>query len=337
MKKRKLFGLTATVLALALTGCFGGGDDSGSTGSGETSYGADDRKHWLEDEDGNIINGSTALHTFEDYAGDANHKVVAASCGKEGTAYKKCTVCGKYLSEKTPALEHEWEDSGEPVSRDVCEKGGKIDRVCKNCGAEEKKTIAATGHDYTVADSGKTGVSILTCKNCGTVTYELDISKATGWNKSTTKWNAKTTDPSNNVVEASWDVDGVVEDGTYNIEVEGIMTYESHGERKWYNMAKAELCVGGTVEESSSASSPDKTSEDDYRYYFKADNSLVNPNVKDSWSAIGYQGQDTDGATPKFGAVCNDVPLVSVKTFSMFHGNIGFSLVVSKVRLIKIA
>ena len=332
MKKTKLFGLTTLLLSLGLTACLGTGNNGGTGNKNNQEEDVDDSEltwaggaetHYKTDKSGNR-KSEPEPHSWVEYEGDDKHIVKKATCSLPGIGYKKCSVCGKILETTLNKLNHQYEDvAGEDGA--TCERPGKIHKVCKLCGDEvEEDGVAALGHDLEEVSTGKEGVAKFACKreNCDHVEYVLDVSKATGWNKATTKMNGKSS-PDN---MSTWDVAGVIADGTYKIQVEGLMSYTSHGDRYWYNMY-----------ETDTASSPDKSTEDPFRYFFKVNDATINPDVLDkTWADLGFTGEN-DSGTPVYGDIVNTAVINGANTFSLCHGNIGFSLIISKVKLIKIA
>ena len=117
--------------------------------------------------------------------------------------------------------------------------------------------------------------------------------------------------------------------GEYSVKIDAKMSSSSHGNRKWYNMAKAELCINNTVEESGGS---DKTSEDDYRYFIKVDESVYNPTTTDSWATLGM----TNTEFKKVDFVAKIVVTDTTQTINICHGNIGYSLLVNGIQLTKI-
>lgn len=84
-------------------------------------------------------------------------------------------------------------------------------------------------------------------------------SNAEGWDRNDIKMDGKSS--LNN--KSTWNVDGIFEDGFYDIEIEAVIEKESYADRKWYNMSKKELCVNYVVEETSSKYR-DTNEQDDY-------------------------------------------------------------------------
>ena len=326
MKKRKLIGLVTMLLSLGISGCvIPGGDDGGD----------DDKIEYVATNDGHykLINGekSGALepHVLVDSKGDKKHVPVDATCDRVGKAFKECTICGRFIDQVVPPLGHDWVNQATGEGAATCTRAGVVDLKCSRCDATKTETGSKPlGHQLTAVDTGVDGVTKGRCtrQGCTGGEIELDVSKAQGWNQSTVKMNGKAS-PNN---QSTWNVAGIVEDGVYDIQIEGVMSYSSHGDRKWYNMAKASLCVNNQVEETLT-SDPDTDSQDDYRYFFKINNSTtINPTVKDSWETLGYTAD-----SPVYGEICRDVNISGATSFSLMHGNIGFSMIISKIKLIK--
>jgi len=327
MKKKRLFSLATILLSLSISGCFSTGtktddDDDKVT---EGTYMGVEKGHYKVDSKGNRL-GDMEDHVLVDSNGDDKHKPVAATCALPGKGYKKCTVCGRFVEYAIPKADHNWVASTDPAKAASCTRAGVEE--CSMCGLT-RETGKPMGHQLVPDTSNIDGVTKEKCTRDGCTggTVTLDISKAAGWNDATTKMNGKSS-PNN---KSTWNVAGVLEDGIYDIQIEGVMSYSSHGDRKWYNMAKAELCINNTVEESDSLDSPDTTKEDDYRYFFKVnDSTVINPTVKESWSDLGYGAE-----TPAYGYICKDVTISGATSFCLYHGNIGFSMIISNIKLIK--
>ena len=293
MKKTKLLGLTTLLLALGLAGC---GEDTPKVDPCEK-------------------------HTWGEYV-----TTKEATCKEAGSKERTCEVCGeKDTKEIAIKSTHSYVKDATASQDPTCNAAGTLVQKCSVCDKVDTQAVAKLEHSITTTATGKEGVSKLTCSKCSFEAYEFDISKATGWNKATTKWNAKTTTADNNQVEASWDVTGVIPNGKYSIDLECTMSYSSHSDRYFYNQYQTD-----------SGENPDKASEAPYRYFFKVnDGDAINPTTTKNWGEIGFSGGD--GATPKFGEVVNEVTINGATKFSVLHGDIGYSLIVSKVRLVKAA
>ena len=262
---------------------------------------------------------------------DEKHIPIEPTCDKAGKSFKRCEICRYVLTVEIPAIGHSFEQITEVKA--TCEQAGSVNLKCVNCGYIETKTTEPLGHNLTVVDTGIDGVNKFKCSRngCGATIFWLDITKASGWNKADTKMSGKV-EPDN---KSTWNVEGVIEDGTYDIYVEGLMTYASHGNRKWYNMSKSDLCVDGDQDANNSQGTADKTSEDDYRYFFKVnDSKIINPNVTDNWVTLGF-GSQSNNDEPTFGAICRYVTISGATTFSLVHCNIGYALIISGIYLVK--
>ena len=221
----------------------------------------------------------------------------------------------------------------------TCAAPGKTVKACSVCGYRTEEVIAQKEHNI-VEDGAATGkVHPEKCTNgCNAKAYRFDISEAEGWNKNNVKWNAKTTDSSNNQVEASWALEaGQLPAGDYAVYLEATMSYSSHGDRYLFNQNKT---VNPTKPDGSSygedtSDNPDKATESKWRYYFAVNGTDVFPDTSKTLSEIGYSGGD--GATPAFGLVLSKITIpAGVTSFSAKHGDIGYSLIVSRVRLVEI-
>ena len=221
----------------------------------------------------------------------------------------------------------------------TCEAPGKTVKACSVCGYRTEETIAQKEHNI-VNDGDATGkVHPEKCSNgCNLKAYRFDISEAEGWNKDTTKWNAKTTDSSNNQVEALWTLEaGQLPAGDYEVYLEATMSRDSHSSRYLFNENKEvnPKKPDGTDFPDQSSSSPDGANESKWRYYFAVNGVDVFPDTSKTLGEIGYSGGD--GATPAFGLVLSKITIpADVTSFSAKHGDIGYSLIVSRVRLVEI-
>ena len=280
--------------------------------------------HYKIDSKGNRLSKMEA-HELIDTAGDKTHVPVAATCSLPGRGYKKCTVCGRFVDYTIPKLDHDYQPSSDPDRAATCTKPGEVE--CTMC--HKIKEAPPIGHQISEMNTGINGVKIAKCyacglSNCGVVLY---VSGASGWNQPSIAMDGRSS-PNN---KSTWNVSGILEDGYYNIEIEAILDVASYSDRKWYNMAKANLCVNNTVEETAT-SNPDTTSQDDYRYYFKVNDSvIINPTVKETWGELGFGG---DYSSPyRYGFICKGVAISGADTFSLCHGNIDYPLIINSVKL----
>lgn len=304
--KRRFFTTLALFAALALTSC---GGKSGGQQQGDQSS---EQPHVHQAAEGAEWQNNATKHWKECEAGDgakvdeASHNFkdvaaesVAATCAAPGKEVKICTICGYKSETALPQLEHNYVANGDAT--------GKVHPEKCNSGCETKA-------------------------------YRFDISEAAGWNKATTKWNAKTTDTSNNQVEASWAVEaGQLPAGKYQVYLEATMSRDSHSSRYLFNENKTvnPKKPDGTDYPDQSSSSPDTADESPWRYYFAVNGVDVYPDTSKTLGEIGYHGGD--GAEKVFGLVLSEITIPeNITSFSAKHGDIGYSLTVSAVRLVEI-
>ena len=201
-----------------------------------------------------------------------------------------------------------------------CAHAGKEVKVCADCGKRAEVVTPKT--DHTFKGNGDAGgvVHPELDNGCNTKAYRLDIAEAAGWNESKTKWNAKTA-PTN---EAKWDIEGKIPAGKYQVALEGVMSFAFHSDRYFYNQ-----------HETDTSSQPDIAEQDPFRYFFKVDGgAAINPDTKKSWGELGY---GADKNNPTFATIVSEFALPEgAKSFSAFHGNIGYSMIVSRIRLIEV-
>lgn len=200
----------------------------------------------------------------------------------------------------------------------TCTTAGKEVKVC-SCGDKKETPIPAKGHTFTAGT--KTGVVTPETCTCGLTAYRMDVVDATGWNKGDVKMNGKTA-PDN---EANWDITGKIAAGKYDIVASVKSSYDSHADRYWYNMAKH----GNET----ATSNPDTTAEDDFRYFFKIGDAVKNPTNEKNWGEDGINASSYTAVV-----VVSGVDFAGTETsFSLMHGNIGYSLIIEYVRLVPAA
>lgn len=271
-------------------------------------------------------------HEYIPYEGDDKHIPIEPTCVSVGKSFKICTVCKKIQSVEIAPIGHYMEKIASTEVNATCTQEGYFECKCAYCGLIENRVLPALGHNLTEISTGIDGVSKVVCNRsfCYATVIELEISKASGWNKADKKMNGRT-EPDN---KSTWNVGGVIEDGIYDIYVEALMNFSSHGDRKWYNMAKAALCIDSQIEETLS-SDFDYPDQDDYRYFFKVnDSTVINPNVTENWRQLGF-GSENNGDEPTSGVICRNVTISGATTFSLLHGNIGYSLIISSIFLVR--
>ena len=175
-------------------------------------------------------------------------------------------------------------------------------------------------HEHEFVDGAKTGLVTKQTCSCGLEAYVVSVADATGWNKADTKMNGKTGDDS----KSTWELTSAIPAGTYNIEISGKMTYDSHADRHWYNMA-----IKG---DETATQNPDTAEESPFRYWVALNGTAVNPTVEDSWGDLGYSASDfTYGLNAE-----NVVAAEAITKIELVHGNIGYSMIIESVRLVKV-
>lgn len=145
--------------------------------------------------------------------------------------------------------------------------------------------------------------------------YRLDIADSTG------DYKDKSQKMKSN---AEWAVSGIP-NGKYALQIACKMTNSSHTDRYWYNMALA----GNETK----TRDQDTVDQDPFRYFFAFNGTqTVNPNTDKNW---GQQNLNTSDYKAVY--VVDSVDLNNVTKVELKHGNIGYSLYVEYVRLVKVA
>lgn len=356
MKKNKLLGLVAMSFALTLTGCADviksifdpdGDECKHKYGPWEVTQPATCVSKGYKEKICTICEHSEEKTIKADASVYENHRWVAdpdsdtkGDCEhKSITGSKKCTLCGEKIKGTEGEMpDHKWETvpTSDPKYRHndnnvdpTCTKEGLVYSKCSVCGKYDDVKVSAIGHEAS-NDITKDGVvGKIKCKRCSAdMGYEFTITEATGFH-GTEKMNGKVS-PDN---KSTWNIENKVTAGTYDIEILALMSSSSHSDRKWYNMSKPGLCVNGKVEETLT-NSPDNTNESDYRYTIRVDGKEFTPESKQSWGELGLRGSD-EGVDPSYVKFIKNVDISEgAKELSLFHGNIGFSLIISKIKLI---
>ena len=280
--------------------------------------------------------GSNAKHTFEEQVDDPRAK--AATCEETGVKVEICTVCGYEKVSDVAKLAHTYPNDGEYelISEATCEAEGVEKRVCEVCGYEDFKYTPALGHVF--VDNGEaTGKVHPEIDNgCNTHAYRFDIADAEGWNTPDVKWNVK----SGATAQASWAIEeGQLPAGKYKVYLEATMSYDSHGSRYMFNENKEVNPLNPVTGEEypdQSSSDPDTASQSAWRYYFAINNGDdIYPDCSTTLAEIGYHGGS--GAEKVFGLVLSEITIPEgITSFEARHGNIGYSLIVSRIRLVEI-
>ena len=237
---------------------------------------------------------------------------------------------------------HQWvvdQDASIPAD---CQHEGKEVKVCSECGKRIETIIPKTDHIF-VANGEADGLVHPEIDNgCNTHAYRLDVSEATGWNKATTKWNAKTTSSSNNAVEASWDISGgKIPAGKYSVYIDVSMSNASHSNRYFFNQNKTVNPKNPATGEDypddpATNGNEDKETESKWRYYVSLNGgAIIEPDQGKSWGDLGLNGGSN--AATKYVCLNTEITIGADATkFSAWHGDIGYSLVVAHIRLVEI-
>ncbi len=189
--------------------------------------------------------------------------------------------------------------------------------------------------DHTWADAAeKTGnVTIGSCSDeeCTTYSARLDIADATGFNTPNNGFDGGK--------EAAWDVTGVtLPAGRYAVQMFAALNWSDHGDRRFYNMAKAG--------DETRTQYQDTVEGPDYRYTMEINGTTQNPTQTKAWGN-GTADEPGCGMTQKRNNSTQnhknitliheftvDAPITSVK---LAHPEgIGFELIISNVRLVNL-
>lgn len=280
---------------------------------------------------------SSKKHTHK-WAQDPDKQNKAATCQEEGIKYEKCSDCGETRETPISKTEHNYvADTSKTSVPAGCETEGITYLKCSVCGAPKEEKIPATGHVF-VDNGPATGKVHPEIDNgCQTHAYRFDISEATGWNTPATKWNVKSGDNA----QASWALEeGQLPAGKYKVYLEAVMSYTSHGNRYLFNENKEVNPKNPATGEDfpdQSSQDPDTAEQSPWRYYFSVNNGAdIYPDAGVTLGELGYEGSN-DGGSPKFALVLSEIIIPEGATsFEARHGNIGYSLIVSRVRLVEI-
>ena len=254
--------------------------------------------------------------------------------------WHKSTVAGSLR--KGDYRRHQWVRVEAECIEANCAQEGKEVKVCSECGKRIEVTLPKTDHTF-VANGEANGLVHPEIDNgCNTHAYRLDVSEATGWNKATTKWNAKTTSSSNNAVEASWDISGgKIPAGNYSVYIDVSMSNASHSNRYFFNQNKTVNPKNPATGEDypddpATNGNEDKETESKWRYYVSLNGgAIIEPDQGKSWGDLGLNGGT--GAATKYVCLNTTITIGADATkFSAWHGDIGYSLVVAHVRLVEI-
>lgn len=236
---------------------------------------------------------------------------------------------------ETPAESSKAPESSKPTTSSTASgsKSSSTPAASSSTPAASSSTPAAQEHEHTWAAGTKTGK--VTPETCGTEhkAYKLGVADAEGWNDPATKMNGKpsatmfnkgvrgTGEPTAKSC-STWAIgEGELPAGTYDIQIIGKMSYDSHSNRTWGNQYANDT-----------AETPDTEAQDDYRYFLQAGEDFIMPNVTETWGELGFQGGES--AEMKAGYMAKGVHIGEISTLKLHHGNIGYSFIIESVRLI---
>ena len=271
---------------------------------------------------------------------------VQATCSKAGVSGSEyCFYCGSRkkgtTSEKS---DHAWvrtdpQPSGGKYHDATCSDSGLYQEKCRDCGATRDVPIPQTDHeeaDISKPVDGK-DMGIITCSKCHSlIAYQLNITDATGFNKYTKRMSDTDGEESKSVWDISGCVGTVIPEGTYDAEIEALMSDSSHGIRKWYNMARKDLWVTGddAANTTQVVGSPDDVMDDPYRYFMKVNETNYYPVTKKSFAElqmhVGQSGGQGDWSYCKFVEGLNITK--DSATIELVHGNLGYPLYIKSIR-----
>lgn len=281
-------------------------------------------------------NTSSKKHTHK-WEQDPDKTNKEATCTEEGIKYEKCE-CGETRETTVNKKDHNFvADTSKTNVPATCETEGVNYFKCANCTATKEEKVPATGHIFEDNGPATGKVHPEIDNGCNTHAYRFDISEATGWNTPETKWNVKSGDNA----QASWALEeGQLPAGKYKVYLEAVMSYTSHGNRYLFNENKEvhpKNPVTGEDFPDQSSSDPDTATQSPWRYYFSVNNGAdIYPDASVTLGELGYLGSN-DGGSPKFALVLSEITIPEGATsFEARHGNIGYSLIVSRVRLVEI-
>lgn len=114
-----------------------------------------------------VISGKETLPLAEHTWGSWSNST--ATCTKDGTTTRTCTVCGKTESKTVSATGHSWSD-WTTTKEATCTANGRKQRQCSVCKETETEIINALGHNYvgvvTEPTCTQKGFTTYTCSRC---------------------------------------------------------------------------------------------------------------------------------------------------------------------------
>lgn len=181
MKKTKLIGLAALMLALGVVGCGDQpGDDPGDNpGEQECSHDwsdwkSDATKHWKECTKCGEKK-SEKDHSYSSVAKDQTG-VTRATCIAAGQVKKACT-CGAETIVAEDATGHTMQELGAEAEGYVaanCSQAGTMPRKCRDCEVTDTVEIPVTDHNYVAVEEADAAIVATSGKVAKAATCEAD-------------------------------------------------------------------------------------------------------------------------------------------------------------------
>ena len=173
MKKAKILAVFGLLLAMGVTACNGGGNQSNNGGGEQSQQQGGDPSQ----------GGGEHTHTFGEWT-----QTKAPTCTEKGSEERVC-ACGEKETRDVKALGHDWNE-WEVKAEATCAAAGSKERTCKRCGEKEVEAIAQLAHNFVEGEEYiQEGVKYLECSVCK--------------NAGVLEWAAKNYAASESVMEAT--------------------------------------------------------------------------------------------------------------------------------------
>lgn len=268
-----------------------------------------------------------------------------ATCSEPGVnGSQYCFRCYSRKKGNTTELgNHTWlrtdpQPSGAKYHDATCSVDGMYQEKCRDCNETRDITVAATGciESANVKPIGNKGIGKITCTSCGRlIAYQLDITDATGYHKPTVRMYETSGNDSKAVWDISECIDTVIPEGTYDVEIEALMSDSAHGIRKWYNMARKDLGIPADIDANTTQAtgSPDDVFADPYRYYMKVDETNYYPVTKESFADLGMHAGSQGVGEWSYCNFIEGLNLTKGNTkIELVHGNLNYYLYIRSLR-----
>ncbi|MCQ2799027.1 MAG: tyrosine-protein phosphatase [Bacilli bacterium] len=207
------------------------------------------------------------------------------------------------------------EESQKPSTPTTSQTGSK-DSGTKSSSKASQAPAACKHNSYSFMDH-KGLIDLEKCDSCGKKAYKFPIKYAEGYKDPTTKM-ART----GATAKSTWNVQGQLAAGKYEVEISAKLSQASSTERHWYNHAKHG--------EETATSNPDTTSESDYRYWVDIDGKATNPSSTKTWGEEGFDASNFNRTV----FIAEIEVTSSTKFVNFVHGDIGYSLYIDQIRFV---